>query len=124
MRGRPVWGGLVPYGQVWRMGANDAAHFTTDRRVQLGELQLDPGTYTLFLLPTSDAWTLVVNRRTGMSGLEYDPSADVGRIPVARQPVERPVELFTLALRPAEAGTNLYLAWDRFAGTVPIRVSP
>lgn len=124
MRGRPIWGALVPYGSVWRMGANDAAHFATDRRVQLGDLALEPGTYTLFLLPTADAWTLVVNRKTGISGLEHDPSADVARVPVSRETLERPVEQFTMELRPAANGATLYVAWDRFAGTVPIRVEP
>jgi len=124
MRGRPVWGLLVPYGSVWRMGANDAAHFATDRRVRLGDLSLEPGTYTLFLLPAADAWTLVVNRKTGMSGLEHDPSADVGRVAMTRETLERPAEQFTLEVRPAANGANLYVAWDRQAGTVPIRVEP
>ncbi|HYH78682.1 MAG TPA: DUF2911 domain-containing protein [Longimicrobium sp.] len=124
MRGRPIWGALVPYGAVWRMGANDAAHFATDRRVQLGGLALEPGTYTLFLLPTADAWTLVVNRKTGMSGLEHDPSADVGRVAMTRETLERPAEQFTLELRPAATGATLYVAWDRQAATVPIRVAP
>ncbi|HEY0037430.1 MAG TPA: DUF2911 domain-containing protein, partial [Longimicrobium sp.] len=104
MRGRPIWGALVPYGAVWRMGANDAAHFATDRRVQLGGLTLEPGTYTLFLLPAADAWTLVVNRKTGISGLEHDPSADVARVPISRETLERPVEQFTMELRPAASG--------------------
>jgi DUF2911 family protein len=124
MRGRPIWGALVPYGAVWRMGANDAAHFATDRRIQLGGHTLQPGTYSLFLLPTADAWTLVVNRKTGMSGLEYDASADVARIPMTRETLERPVEQFTLEVRPAAGGSNLYVAWDRQAGTLPIRVVP
>lgn len=123
-RGRPVWGGLIPWGQIWRMGANDAAHFSTDRRVQLGDLTLEPGTYTLFLLPTADAWSLVVNRKTGMSGLDHDPSADLGRIPLARRTLERPAEQFTLEIRPAEQGATLVLAWDREAASVPIRVLP
>jgi hypothetical protein len=123
-RGRPIWGALVPYGAVWRMGANDAAHFATDRRVRLGDLTLEPGTYTLFLLPAADAWTLVVNRKTGISGLEHDASADVGRVAMAREALERPAEQFTLELRPGANGANLYVAWDRQAGTVPIRVEP
>jgi hypothetical protein len=124
MRGRPIWGALVPYGSVWRMGANDAAHFATDRRVRLGDLALEPGTYTLFLLPTAEAWTLVVNRKTGISGLEHDASADVGRVPMSREMLERPVEQFTMELRPAANGVTLHVAWDRVSGTVPIRVEP
>lgn len=121
-RGRPVWGALVPYGAVWRMGANDAAHFATDRRIQLGTLTLEPGTYTLFLLPTADEWTLVVSRKTGMSGLEYDSAQDVGRVPLTRETLERPVEQFTLDVQGREGGGVLRLAWDRMRGSVPIRV--
>ncbi|HEU4562744.1 MAG TPA: DUF2911 domain-containing protein [Longimicrobium sp.] len=124
MRGRPIWGALVPYGAVWRMGANDAAHFATDRPVRLGDLALQPGTYTLFLLPTADAWTLVVNRKTGISGLEHDPRMDVGRVAMTRQALERPVEQFTMELRPAANGATLYAAWDREAATIPIRIEP
>ncbi len=124
MRGRPIWGALVPYGAVWRMGANDAAHFATDRPVRLGDLALQPGTYTLFLLPTADAWTLVVNRKSGMSGLEHDARMDVGRVAMERLALERPVEQFTVELRPAASGATLYLAWDRQAATVPIRIEP
>lgn len=122
MRGRPVWGALVPYGSVWRMGANDAAHFATDRAIDLGGLALEPGTYTLFLLPTADAWTLVVNRRTGVSGLDHDPAHDVGRIPLAPEPVQEPLEQFTIDLRGGEEGGTLSIGWDRMRATVPLRV--
>ncbi|HSL72454.1 MAG TPA: DUF2911 domain-containing protein, partial [Longimicrobiales bacterium] len=70
MRGRPVWGALVPWGKTWRMGANDAAHFATDRALQFGAVTIAPGTYTLFLMPKADRWELIVNRTTGMSGLD------------------------------------------------------
>jgi len=123
MRGRPVWGALVPYGQIWRMGANDAAHLSTDRTIQLGGLTLAPGTYTLFLLPTESDWTLVVNRQTGISGLEYDAANDLGRVPLTRETAERPAEQFTLELRPAQDGTaTLVIAWDRARASVPIRI--
>ena len=122
MRGRPIWGVLVPWGEVWRMGANDAAHFATDRTIQLGTLTLQPGTYTLFLLPTPDRWQLIVNRATGISGLDHDPAQDVGRTEMARETVARPVELFTMQLEPAQDGARLVIAWDRTRAHVPIRV--
>jgi hypothetical protein len=121
-RGRPVWGALVPWGEVWRMGANDAAHFATDRTVQLGELTLQPGTYTLFLLPAADRWQLIVNRTTGISGLDHDPAQDVGRTDMTKETVERPAELFTIQLEEAQGGPRLVVAWDRTRAWVPIRV--
>lgn len=122
MRGRAVWGALVPHGEVWRMGANDAAHLATDRTIELGGLTLEPGTYTLFLLPTADAWTLIVNRRTGTSGLAYEPAQDVGRIPLAPEPAEPSMEQFTIELRGGEEEGLLSLGWDRRRASVPIRV--
>jgi hypothetical protein len=121
MRGRPVWGGLVPHGQVWRMGANDAAHLATDRPLDLGGLELEPGTYTLFLLPAADGWTLIVNRKTGGSGLEYDEGQDVGRVPLTVEAVEAPAEQFTIEVR-GGSSPALVVAWDRMRGSTPIRV--
>lgn len=122
MRGRPVWGQLVPYGEVWRLGANEATHFTTDRTIELGTLRLAPGTYTLFLRPAASDWTLIVNRGTGMSGLERDSTLDVGRVPMTLEPTARPVEQFTIDIVPADGGGTLAVAWDRTRGSVPIRV--
>lgn len=121
-RGRPVWGQLVPWGEVWRLGANDATHLAIDRPIEIGGLALQPGTYTLFLLPTRDAWTLIVNSGTGMSGLARDSTKDVGRVPMTLESTERPAEQFTIDVVPAEGGGRLVVAWDRTRGTVPIRV--
>jgi hypothetical protein len=118
MRGRPIWGALVPFGTVWRLGANDATHFATDRQIELGGLSLAPGTYTLFLLPTADEWTLIVNRGTGMSGLERDESKDVGRVKLEKQMLERPVESLTIEVQEANGQGRLALAWERTRGLV------
>lgn len=122
VRGRPVWGQLVPFGEVWRLGANEATHMTTDRPIELGTLALQPGTYTLFLLPEADAWTLVVNRGTGMSGLARDSTLDVGRVPMTLSPLATPAEQLTIEAAPASGGGTLSVAWDRLRGSVPIRV--
>ena len=118
MRGRPIWGGLVPYGKVWRTGANDAAHIATDKTLDIGGLTIPPGTYTLFLLPTADEWTLIVNKQTGMSGLDYNASNDVGRVKLTRETITQPAEWFTIEL----SGSNLAFAWDRTRASVPITV--
>ena len=123
MRGRPIWGGLVPWGQVWRMGANDAAHFATDRTLEVGGLTVPPGTYTLFLLPAENGqWQLIFNRATGMSGLEYNAAADIGRVPLRLERLNEPVEQFTLDVGTVEGIPTLTLAWDRTRASVPFRV--
>ena len=122
-RGRPVWGGLVPYGRVWRMGANDAAHLSSDRTLQIGDITVPPGTYTLFLLPHSqDRWELIVNRRTGISGLDYDQAQDVGRTAVQTGTMSAPYQWFTLDIVTLPQGPELQIGWDRGLGRVPIRV--
>jgi hypothetical protein len=122
LRGRSAWGTLVPWHAVWRLGANDATHLATDRPLQLGDLTLEPGTYTLFLLPTPEAWTLIVNRATGIGGLDHDPAHDVGRVPLAVEPTETPVQLFTIDVVNRSDGARLEISWDRLRGHVPIRV--
>jgi hypothetical protein len=121
-RGRPVWGALVPYDRVWRMGANDAAHLATDRTLQIGNVTLAPGTYTLFLLPTANDWTLIINRKTGISGLEYDQSQDAGRVTLAKAATSTPVESFTIQVAETEAGGTLSIGWGDTRASVPIVV--
>lgn len=122
MRGRPIWGALVPWGQVWRMGANDAAHLATDRTLQIGDITIAPGTYTLFLLPTEQQWTLIVNRATGISGLEHDPAHDVGRTVLRTETLDSPAESFTIQVEGPGADPRLAIQWDRTRATVPLRV--
>lgn len=122
MRGRPVWGALVPWGQVWRMGANDAAHFATDRTIQIGDVTVEPGTYTLFLLPSHEQMTLIVNRATGMSGLAYDAAKDVGRVALRTERTPTPAELFTVQVEGAGTDARLSVHWDNTRATAPIRV--
>lgn len=124
MRGRPVWGALVPYGRVWRMGANDAAHLSTDRTLQIGDVSVPPGTYTLFLLPSANDWTLVINKQTGMSGLDHNAAQDVGRAKLNLQSINAPAESFTISVN-ENAGSNggtLAITWDRMRGSIPFTV--
>ena len=122
MRGRPVWGALVPYGRVWRMGANDAAHLATDKTLEIGGVTITPGTYTMFLLPTADELTLIFSRKTGMSGLDYEQAQDVGRVKLTKENLNPPAEWFTISVNQNEAGGVLAVSWDRTRGTVPFTV--
>ncbi len=105
------------------MGANDAAHFATDRTLEVDGLTLPPGTYTLFLLPAENGeWQLIFSRTTGVSGLEYDMAQDVGRIPLRLERLNEPVEQFTLSVGTVEGAPMLRLAWDRIRASVPLQV--
>lgn len=118
VRGREIWGGLVPYDAIWRTGANAATHFTTDRELMLGELAVPAGTYTLWSTFTPESAHLVVNRQTDQWGTQYDPAQDLGRVEMTRTPLDAPVERFTISVEDGE----LRLAWDRTRFSVPITV--
>jgi hypothetical protein len=125
-RGREIWGALVPFGQVWRTGANQATHLTTDKDLVLGSgtdtLFVPAGRYTLFSIPERDGGLLIVNRQTDQAGTAYDASRDVGRVRLHARPLAEPVEVFTIAANAKGDGGVLRLQWDRTELVVPFRV--
>lgn len=120
-RGRTVLGGLVPYGAVWRTGANDATQLITDAPLRIGDVEVAPGRYSLFTLPREDGWDLIINRRVGMSGLEHDPAQDVGRVSMRQAENPTHTEQFTIRLDPAGTGAWLRILWGNAAVSVPVR---
>lgn len=124
MRGREVWGALVPWGQVWRTGANLATHLTTDRDLVVGGLAVPAGRYTLYSVPAPDGGVLIINRQTGQGGTTYDAAQDLGRVPLTRTALAEPVELFTITVDPTPTGGALRLQWDRTELSVPFTVAP
>ena len=123
-RGRVIFGGLVPWGVPWRTGADLATHLTTDRGLRVGDLLVPRGTYTLYTLPSPADWKLIVNRKTGQFGVEYDAASDVGRTGMAVSSARDPVERLTISLLPRpSSGGVLRIAWDTLVAEVPV-VSP
>ena len=120
-RGREILGGLVPYDQVWRTGADAATHFTTSSDIRLGTTVLRAGTYTLWTLPGQGTATLIVNGQTGQWGTDYDARRDVTRIPLQVRQLDQPVEQFTISINPAAGGgSELAFKWDRTEWSVAI----
>lgn len=115
VRGRVIFGHVVPFGEVWRTGANRATHLVTDRRLSFEELEVPAGEYTLFTIPRADGATLIVNRQTGQGGTSYDPEHDLGRVQMERATLPEPVEVFTIRVDDTESGGNLAFQWDRTA---------
>jgi len=99
-RGREIYGGLVPWGEVWRLGANMATHLTADLNIRLGDLEVPRGTYTLYLVPFPDHAELVVNTMLGQWGTEYDPDRDLGRIRLTARRLAEPEESLRMDLVP------------------------
>lgn len=118
-RGREIFGGLVPYGEVWRLGANEATEITTTSPLNFGGRTLEPGTYALFAIPGEDEWTIIVNRNLGQWGAyEYDEAADLMRFTVPAERISESYEAFTINFE--EDTQDLALMWDQTKVTIPV----
>ena len=118
-RGRTVFGGLVPYGRVWRTGANDPTQLEVSRPVRIGELRLEPGKYTLTTIPQRDRWQLIVSRSGATAN---DPAQEVGRAVMASRATAEYHEHFTIALSPTREGATLQMRWENTEASIPIVV--
>jgi hypothetical protein len=124
-KGRLIFGGLVPYGQIWRTGADEATTLTTEADLVIGTLRVPKGSYSLFALPEKNQWTLVVNKTAKQWGaFSYNPKDDLGRVPMKVGATGAPVEQLTIELEPAgERKSTLKLSWDRLAATVSVSLT-
>ena len=121
-KGRDIFGfsGLVPYGQVWRTGANEATEvsFTTD--VVLENKILPAGTYALFTIPNADGWTIIFNEELDQWGaFDYDEKLDVLRVNVPKQSTDEIVEQFTIGFTESASIVNMELRWDNTLVRIP-----
>ena len=121
-RERVIFGGLVPWGEVWRTGANKATHLETDRTLTFATLVVPPGEYTLYTIPEPDGGVLIFNRETGQSGTEYHPDQDLGRVEMAISTLPESVETFTMQVEETPTGGEIKLLWDTTAFTIPFTV--
>jgi len=120
VKGRKVMGELVPFGQVWRLGANKATHLTTEGDIVLGNLTVPAGTYTLFALPEANGWTLIVNKKTGQWGIPYKPEykdTELGRVPMSVAKTGALVEQMTISVD----GGRLKVEWENTSASVALK---
>src|SRR5262249_57241762 len=92
MRGRTIFGALVPYGRVWCPGADEATTLESSRPIAIGALAVPAGSHTIWMLPTADAWTLVVSQEPSGFHTRYNEPADLGRVPLVKRALPTPVE--------------------------------
>lgn len=119
---RKVWGTLVPYGKVWRMGADEATTFTTKKPIQMAGKTIPAGTYSLFLLPTENSATLIVNKQTGQWGTRYDESQDLVRVDLKKSALDETADQFTIEIEEAKDGGVLNLMWENTQYSAPFTV--
>ncbi len=119
--GRLIFGDLVEYGKVWRLGANEATEIEFFRSVKIGDKKVEKGRYTLYAIPMEDSWTIIVNKDNDTWGaFKYDELKDVVRTTVPIQKLNEGVEALAMTFEKSDAGCNLIIAWDNVKASLPI----
>ena len=121
-RGRTIFGGVVAWDRVWRLGANAATQLSTTADLLAGGRVIPAGNYSLWLLPTGDGATLIVNRQAGQWGTSYDPGHDLARLKLEPARESPPIEQFTIAFEPSSSGGTMRLGWDTTSYLLPFTV--
>lgn len=121
MKGRKIYGGLVPYGEVWRTGANEATTFVTSSDVMVGGKAVPAGSYTIFTVPNADKWTLIINKKTGEWGIPYKYESDeLARVDMKVSKLPSPVENFTISYEKSGSGCTMNIDWETTRASVDI----
>lgn len=121
MRGRKIYGGLVPWGQIWRAGANEATTFVTSADVTVGGKDIPAGPYTLFAIPNQDKWTLIVSKKTGEWGIPYPGEQfELTRADMRVSKLDSPIEDFTIAFDKSDNGCTLRMDWETTRASIAI----
>jgi hypothetical protein len=123
LKGRKVGQEVAPYAQVWRLGADEATKITVSGKTRIGELDLAPGSYSLFAIPNADKWTIIVNKVADQWGaFSYKQSDDLGRFDVPVKTASSPAEQFTIALnKESENSGTLTLSWGGVSVSMPVK---
>jgi hypothetical protein len=120
-KGRKIYGELVPFGKVWRAGANEATMFVTTADLVVGGTPVPAGSYTIFTIPDKDKWTLIISKKTGEWGTDYPgPSNDLARIDMKVSTLPSPVENFTISFDKAGNGATMNIDWETTRASVGI----
>lgn len=119
--GRILFGELVVYGKVWRLGANEATEVEFFRNVKIGDKKISKGRYTLYAIVNKASWTIIVSKDTDTWGaFKYNPKYDVVRVDVPVEKTDAPVEFFSMAFEKTVTGCQLLIAWDMIKVSLPV----
>jgi hypothetical protein len=119
---RKIWGELVPFGKVWRAGADEATLMTTKEAYDIGGTTVPAGTYSLFMLPSENGAKLVINKQTGQWGTKYDEAQDLVRIDMKKEAADKAVDQFTIKIESNSAGGGtLKFSWENAQYSVALK---
>jgi hypothetical protein len=120
-KGRKIFGGIVPFGEIWRTGANESTTFVADANVMVGGKAVPAGDYTIFTVPKADAWSLVISKKTGEWGTDYPgETEDLVRVPMSVSKTAAPVENFLIAFDQAGGKCTLRMEWENTRASVDV----
>jgi hypothetical protein len=121
--GRTIFGGLVEYGKVWRLGANEATEIEFYRKVNIGGKKVSKGRYTLYAIVNENSWTFIINKETDTWGsFKYNAEKDIIRTNVLVEKLNEPVESLVMTFEKGGGGINLVIAWENVKVTLPINL--
>jgi len=121
MRGRKIFGDLLPFGEVWRVGADDATTFAPNTAVIVGGKNIPAGNYTMFALPTPAKWTLIVSRQTGEWGIPYPGEKfDFARMEMKVSKLPSPLENFIISFDQSGTACTMKLDWETTRASIDI----
>jgi hypothetical protein len=125
--GREIFGGLVPFGTLWRTGANEPTIIHLPFDAEIAGLRVPPGSYSIYTVPAAEEWTLIINRSIAQWGHPSSYTAEVeaqelGRATIRTERMNQAVEQFTIRGEPTASGADILLEWDRTRARIPIRV--
>ncbi len=119
--GRTIFGDLVEFGKVWRLGANEATEIEFFQNVRIGGVKVKRGRYTLYCIPYEEKWTMIINRDTDTWGsFKYDEAKDVTRFDVPSVKLTEPVESLSMYFEKSAMGASLIMVWDTVKVSLPI----
>jgi Protein of unknown function (DUF2911) len=119
--GRSIFGDLVEYGKVWRLGANEATEIEFYKEVTIDSKKIKKGRYTLYAIPNKSNWIIIINKDTDTWGaFRYNTTNDIARVEVPVKSINNLVETLSMTFAQINAGFNLIIAWDTVEVMVPI----
>lgn len=120
-KGRKIYGELVPFGKVWRAGANEATTFVTTADLSVGGKSVAAGSYTIFAIPNADKWTLIISKKTGEWGTAYPGEGeDLARVDMKASKLPAPVENFTIGFEKSATGYTMNMDWETTRASVDV----
>jgi hypothetical protein len=123
VKGRTIFGDLIKYGEVWRVGANENTEIKFYKPATINGVAVPAGTYSLFAVPEKDKWTIIINKELDLwGGYAYDESKDLVKITVPVKTVPTVIEALSIAFTSKDNVTNLVIGWDKTTVEVPITI--